>query len=111
MQSLDVDNIGDCAIEAWNEEGMYYHIIIRTDCGMSTITTSGPVMPNVDLLPSGFKQDLYIMPYKEDKLMKTIANFLNDGSKKIKEAKTMEIEDAIAEFRDLKDYLERWGTN
>lgn len=107
MSNIDIENIGDCAIEANNDDGFFWYLIVKTSLGTSTICTCGPVVPDVDLLPSGFSQSLNRMPYKEDKLVKTISLFLNDRGKKITKAIAIPIEDAAAQFRDLSDYVER----
>ena len=107
MSNIDIENIGDFALEVNNDDGFFWYLIVKTSLGTSTICTCGPLVPDVDLLPSGFSQSLNRMPYKEDKLVKQISLFLNDGKKKITKAVLIPIEDAISQFRDMSDYLER----
>lgn len=102
---VDVEEIGQFALEASNDEGMYWYIVVRTIMGTTTIATCGPVVPDIDILPNGFSTTLTKMPYKEDKLGKTIGFWLNDKSKKLTTARVLDIEEAINQFRDLKDYL------
>lgn len=109
ISNIDIDNIGEFAIEASNEEGMFWYFIVRTSLGTCSISSCGPVVPDIDLLPSGFRQTFDRIPFKEDKLCKTISMFLNDKSKKITKAIEISIEDAITQFRDLKDYLENYS--
>lgn len=105
-QSLvEVDEIGQFGLEAWNDEGYYYYLIIRTILGTSVVSTCGPVVPDIDILPSGFKMTLDKMPFKEDKLAKTISFFLNDRSKALTHARVLPVEETVAQFRELKDYL------
>lgn len=105
QNNIEIDDIGFFGLEASNSEGYYYYLVIRSIMGTSIIATCGPVIPDLDALPSGFKMTLDKMPYKEDKLIKTISYFLNDKSKKITDAKVMEVNEAINEFRELKEYL------
>ncbi len=49
------------------------------------------------------------MPYKEDKLSRTITMWLNDRSKKVTNARMLDIEEAIDQFRDLKEYLRNYS--
>ena len=102
---IDIDQIGEFGIEASNDDGYYYYMVIKTLLGTSVIATCGPVFPDSELLPSGFSCTLTKMPYKEDKLAKTINLFLNDKYKKLTRAEVIEVDDAIAQFRELRDYL------
>lgn len=105
-QSLvEVEEIGQFGLEAWNDAGYYYYLVIRTILGTSVVSTCGPVVPDIDILPSGFKMTLDKMPYKEEKLIKTISFFLNDKSKALTHAQVLPVEEAIRQFRELKDYL------
>lgn len=102
---IEVEELGQFALEAWNSGGYYYYLIIRTILGTSVVTTCGPVVPDIDILPSGFKITLEKMPYKEDKLIKTISYFLNDKSKSLTDARELSFEEAIEQFREIKPYL------
>lgn len=106
---INVEELGQFAIEAWNDEGYYYYLIIRTLLGTTSIASCGPVIPDVEMLPSGFTMNLDKVPYKEDKLTRTVTMWLNDRSKKITNAKTIEIPEAIEQFRDLKEYLKTYS--
>lgn len=109
QSSVDIDEMGQFALEAWNDDGMYYYLVVRTLLGTTTIATCGPVVPDVELLPSGFSMTLDKMPYKEDKLAKTINFWLNGKDKKLTNAVTIKPEDAIENFRDLKAYLQNYS--
>jgi len=109
MSDIDINDIGQFAIEANNDEGMFWYLIVRTSLGTCTITSCGPLVPDLELLPSGFTQKLERIPFKEDKLCKYISMFLNDKGKKITKAVEIEIEDAIEQFKDLKEYLENYS--
>lgn len=106
---IDVEELGQFAIEAWNDEGYYYYLIVRTLLGTASIASCGPVIPDVEMLPSGFNMSLDKVPYKEDKLTRTVTMWLNDRSKKLTNAKTIEISEAIEQFRDLKEYLKTYS--
>lgn len=106
---IEIEEIGQFAIEAWNDEGYYWYMVIRTSLGMASVATCGPVFPDISMLPSGYCCCLNKMPYKEDKIAKTISFFLNDKGKKITEAKIITIDEAISQFRDLGDYLANYS--
>lgn len=109
MSSIDIEDLGNFAIEANNDEGMFWYLIVRTSLGTVTTATCGPVIPDVELLPSGFSQSLFKSPFKEDKLAKSISLFLNDRGKKIVKAVEIPIDEAIRQFRDLGEYLENYS--
>ena len=105
QNSIEIENIGDFGLEAINEEGFYYYLAVKTLLGTTIIGSCGPIIPDIDMLPSGFNCSINKMTYKEDKLFKTINLWLNDKSKKIKNAKEIRFEEAVLEFKDAADYL------
>ena len=109
LGELDIDNIGEFAIEANNDEGMFWYYICRTLLGTTTIATSGPKIPDVDLLPKTFHQSRYTMQFNEGKIVKDVTKFLNDWTKRITNAKLIPIDEAVNQFVNLRDYLEDYG--
>lgn len=109
MQELDIEDIGSFAIEACNDEGMFWYYVVRTSLGMCSIATSGPSIPDVDLLPKSFAQCRYQIPFKEPKIVIDLSKFLNDRNKKITKAEVVDIDYAIDQFRNLKDYLQNFN--
>lgn len=103
---IDIDEIGQFGLEAWNDLGYYYYLIVRTMLGTSVIATCGPVFPDLSILPSGYTSSMIKMPFKEDKIAKTISLFLNDKHKCITQAKILSFEEAIKQFRDISPYLQ-----
>lgn len=106
---LEVENIGSVSIEATNTDGFCYYMIIQTKLGTTSISTCGPVIPDIDLLPSGFTIYHMTLPYKEDKINKIIDNFLNDRYKKLVSAKIIDESDALDQFRDIRNYIENFN--
>lgn len=106
---IDVENIGDFAIEASNDEGVFWYLIVKTSLGVTTMASCGPVVPDVNLLPSGYCTYLSRIDYKEDKLIKQINMWLNDRSKKLTSASIVDIEDALDQFRDVGEYMRNYS--
>lgn len=102
---VEIDELGDFGLEAINDEGYYYYIAVRCFQGMAVIATCGPVIPDVDLLPSGFSMSLSKTPFREDKMNKFLNLFLNDKHRLLTEARLISFEEAISQFRELKNYL------
>ena len=105
QNKIDINNIGSFALEAYNEDGVYYFYLVKSIMGQSVIASCGPIIPDLDAIPSGFSINLYKMPYNEARLSKAIGLFLNDREKQITDAREIDIEDAIEQFRDIKEYL------
>lgn len=106
---IDIDEIGQFAIEASNDEGYFWYLIVRTSLGTVTLASCGPIVPDVALLPSGYCCYLSRMEYKEPKIEKAINTWLNDRAKALTQAKVIEIEDAIDNFVDLGNYLRTYS--
>lgn len=106
---IDIENIGDFALEGINDEGNFYYLIVRTSLGITTLASCGPVVPDVNLLPSGYCTYISRMQYKEDKVAKQINIWLNDKSKALTKASLVEIEDALDQFRDLGEYMRNYS--
>lgn len=102
---LDIDEIGEFAIEASNDEGYFYYLVVKTFIGISTFASCGPVIPDTDLLGDGFACSLTKCPYKEDKIAKAIKFWLNDKSKKLTDAKLIDIDEALSQFKDVAHYM------
>lgn len=109
LGELDIDNIGEFAIEANNDEGMFWYYVCRTLFGTTTIATSGPRIPDIELLPKSFYQQRYTMQFNEAKIIKDVSRYLNDYTKKITTAKVIPIDEAVSQFVNLRDYLEDYG--
>lgn len=72
VDCLYVENIGNCALEALDELGQYYYIIVKTVQGQSHILSFGPVIPDLEVLPKTFKLDYYSTQYNDKKLAKSL---------------------------------------
>lgn len=102
---VDINNIGVFALEAINSSGMYYYYTVQTIMGTSVIASCGPIIPDLETLPENFSIKVYQISYNENKLARGISLFLNDKEKQIVDAREIDINDCIAQFRDVKEYL------
>ena len=109
LGELEIDNIGEFAIEASNDEGCFWYYIVRTTLGETAIAKSGPKIPDITLLPKNFSQSRVCIQFNEGKILKDVSLFLNDRNKKITRAEIIDIDAAIEQFVNLKDYLEEFS--
>ena len=109
---LKIEDIGNFAIEACTEDGVYFYMVARTSLGTTTIFTWGPVIPDIDHLPNGYTSSLKRMEYKEVKIIKEINTFLNTTfyqRKKLCEAKLIDMMEAAEQHRDLREVMVNYG--
>lgn len=102
---IEIPQIGEFGLEAYNDEGQFFYVFIKTVLGETYIATCGPVVPDLDLFFGGFCITFSHMPYVENKLEKFINFFLNDKGKRITGAKIISLEDAANQFKDIGPYL------
>lgn len=106
QNKLDLESISNCCIRASNDLEYYYYLIIKTIAGKTYFAECGPVLNNDNRLPSGFITKLSIFEFNDKKVNSLINNFLNDKTRKIKNASIIELDEALSNFKNLKDYME-----
>ena len=91
--TLDVDNIGECAIQARNDLGEEYYLMIKTVLGWTEIIEYGPACPDISMLPHtvNYKYDRF--EFNSAKIERLIDKFLNDGKRMISQAQVVEVDD------------------
>ena len=108
---IEIENISNCAIEGVNDDSLYFYFICITVRGISTITTYGPLVPDLLELPSGYTCELYNINYNPKKLKQIIYSWLNSKkpgkAKPISSAKIICIEEALSQFRDINEYFHK----
>lgn len=105
---IEIEEIGNFALEANNEDGYNYYLIVKTSLGNALLASVGPVVPDFLDIPNGFQINIEIMQYKEDKLIRFIKQFLNDRSKKLVSAQLVDVDTALEQFRDVKDFISNY---
>lgn len=76
---IDIENIGQCALEAFDCTQQCYYLIIRTILGESIIFEYGPIVPDINILPKSFSCSISRIEYNEGRLKKIISTFLMDN--------------------------------
>ena len=72
VDSLCVEDIGNCALEALDNLGQYHYIIVKTVHGQSHVLSFGPVIPDLETLPKSFTVEYYFSSYNDKKLAKAL---------------------------------------
>ena len=74
---LDVENLGNCFIEAFNDNGTRFYLWIRTELGFTKILEAGPFVDD-GVIPCKECNLLFNeTSYSDSKMNKRIESFLN----------------------------------
>lgn len=88
LDSIEIDNIGNCIIEAFTDDGDVYYLIIRTVLGVSRIFQMGPIQNGATIeCYCQFKQ----LDYDDYKIDKIINKFIS-GNQLITQINVFDIE-------------------
>ena len=101
---LEVEDISNCAVEANDDLGNFYYMIINSEMGYSKILEFGPVSANHDFLSTAY-QKFKTIEFSQSKLKKVLYEFLNNDLRKITQAKEISVEDACANYPILTEWL------
>lgn len=107
MDSIEIEDIGNCSIEACNDSGAFWYLIIKTNYGMSEILEYGPIVPDINELPNSVICDYSKIEFMEGKLKKIIDMFLNNGKRQITQAREISKEEALNNCKSLIEYMEK----
>lgn len=107
---IDIDNIGEFCLDASSDEGIHYVIMVQSFYGKSLIATSGPFVPDIELLPSSYEIKLKEQDFNDGQICKIIDRFLNDPYKKITSAYLVDQDYALEQFRNVSEYLRNYKT-
>lgn len=105
--TIDVENIGDCCLKAFNDEGMEYILIIETQMGVCRIFTCGPIQVDFDILPKSTSISFSRVDFRQGMLIKTIEGFLNNPYSKITQAFECTKEEALEDCNDIISYMKQ----
>lgn len=102
---VEIEDIGNCNILAYNDYGSVNVLIVRTQLGLTSIMTYGPIQPDVDLLPKYVKCTFKRIEYNPRKISKEIDTFLNNPVSNITSAIEVDFEEAISKCRSIIEYI------
>lgn len=94
-QTIEVEDIGNCAIRSTNADFEDYYIVIQTVMGKTSILTFGPILADVSIIQEDFNLSFKKIDYKEKNINNEINKFINDARKVIKQAEVVSVEEAL----------------
>lgn len=104
MADIEIDAIGNCAIEANNDNGEFYYLVIRTNDGSSQVFEYGPTA-HIGILEKSVNCSFQRINYSESKIQKIIKGFLNDPYRNITQARELDIKEALEQCDDMLIYM------
>ena len=102
---LTVDDIGNCAIEVFNDRGWEKVMIVDTYLGATRLLTYGPFSPDLERLPQTVECTLKQFPHSQATISKEIHKFLRDGYFQATQAYVSNKEEVLDKCRDLIEYM------
>lgn len=106
--SLSVEDYGNCAIEANNDEGLFWYIVVDTRYGWTRIFTYGPINPISPQLEEKCDCSFSRMEFNSQRIIKAIDKFLNTERKKvmpITQAREVSRDNALAQCKSIVEYM------
>lgn len=104
LDTFEVENIGECCLEAYNDSGEAYFLCISTSLGVSKILEYGPYMDG--LVPVYLTYKYQEFTYNEKKLKVIINKFLNDMAKNITQVREVNYDDIKGYFISPKEFMD-----
>ena len=105
MGDLEVEDIGNCAIEANDDIGNFYYIVIETNLGFTKIFEYGPTQPDFNEMCKSVTCTFDRIEFNEKKIIKRIQTFLNTPIRNITQAQVVEKEYALDGCKDIIEYM------
>lgn len=102
---LNIEDLGNCAIEAFNDEGSHYYLVIKTQLGQSIVMEAGPFAIDIPILEKSVSVTYKRIEYNESKLKGIIEKFLNNPYRKITQAQEIEENDVYDNCINILDYV------
>ena len=101
--SINIENIGECCLECYNDLGEGYYLWVTTSLGMTKILQYGPYYD--DITPTYCNYSFQQFQYSEQKIDRTISKFISDPKKAITQIQQVEPEDILDKLIDLKEFM------
>lgn len=103
--TLDIDDIGNCAIAAYNDLGLVSYLLIKTTLGNTIIFEYGPLVHDSDVLPKVVDCSFRRIEFNDIAIKKTIRTFLNNPKSQITQAREIPFEEVFENCIDIIDYV------
>ena len=103
--SIDIDDIGNVALQMSNDRGEFWYLVIKTELGWTEIFEFGPVVPDIEQLPKSCALSYNRIEYKQGKIEDIIDKSINNGYRGITQVCEITKEEAKNNMRNLVSYI------
>lgn len=103
MDSINIENIGECCLECYNDLGEGYYLWITTSLGMTKVLQYGPETDGIT--PAYCSYSFQQFQYNEVKIDKLINRFITDPKKVITQIQQVDPCDIMDKLTDLKEFM------
>lgn len=106
---LEIEDVGNCAITAFNDIGWESILIIDTQLGKTRVLQMGPIAVDLERLPDIVSCTLTQLDFSQKKLCGIINTFLNNNktNRFITQAMEVSKEKALEDCRNLIEYMSK----
>lgn len=104
LDTITVDNIGECCIEAFNDLGQSWYLWVTTKLGKTKVLEYGPYFDGIK--PDSCYCSFMKFDYSDMKVDRIINKFLNNTSRRITQTKIVDPKDIIDYIVPLKEYMD-----
>lgn len=105
MAELQIDDIGNCAIQICDDRGKTAFMVIKTVMGKTRMFKFGPYQIDLYELPNETICSYEKIDFSQNRLQTEIRSFLNSRGMNVTQAMEIPIEEAFAQYRDLCEYM------
>lgn len=106
--SINIEDYGNCAIEANNDEGQYWYLIVDTCMGFVRTMEYGPIVPSLSRMEDSCVCVFSRSEFDGKKVVKKISDFLNKtrkGYMDITQAREVSRKTALSQCRSIIEYM------
>ncbi len=103
--TIQIEDPGNCTIQANNDDGASYYLIIETWLGITRIFEYGPTRVDVDRLLNKVTCNFTRLNYNDLKINKAIDSFLNNPHRGITSAYEITKEEALNNCKSIINYM------
>ena len=102
--SIEIEDIGNCALECYNDSGDVYYLIVSTKIGYTEFIEFGPYsfMNDEQVFGTKFNFMYKHIEYDDYKIKKLIDTFITDKYKKLTQIKEVSQKYAFDKLQDIK---------
>lgn len=108
--AIDIENLGNCFIEAYNDFGARFYLWIQTDLGFTKILEAGPYA-EVNIPTKTANISYAQIEYSDSKITKRIETFLNSPKYMIRQAINKQdeytLEEKISKLYNIVEYMKK----